>query len=148
MFQFSKDFRGAQCQFPATACNPTKLGFNGGYNCSGSGRWIYLNPKISGDGFYDFFCLQMDQQMDCFTWSVKRQVLSQASKTIIVLIPALSSRATSSALHKPLYIQYINILDILNQIYIDLLNTDCDNPSSTFSCHLKCPAPASIYLIY
>ena len=143
MFQFSKDFRGAQCQFPATACNPTKLGFNGGYNCSGSGRWIYLNPKISGDGFYDFFCLQMDQQMDCFTWSVKRQVLSQASKTIIVLIPALSSRATSSALHKPLYIQYINILDILNQIYIDLLNTDCDNPSSTFSCHLKCPAPAS-----
>ena len=23
------------------------------------------------------------------------------------------------------------------------LNTDCDNPSSTFSCHLKCPAPAS-----
>ena len=55
MFNFSKDFRGAQCQFPATAYNPTKLGFNGGYNCSGSGRWLSLNPKNSGGGFHEFF---------------------------------------------------------------------------------------------
>ena len=38
MGSFQKDFRGGQCQFPATACNPSKLGYNGGYNCSGTGR--------------------------------------------------------------------------------------------------------------
>ena len=135
MFNFSKDFRGAQCQFPATACNPTKLGFNGGYNCSGSGRWLSLNPISSNDGFYDTFfssngstqCLIPSWHMDCFTRSVKRQVLSQASKMIIVLIPTLPFRATSSPFTGLKYKEVKR----------------CANRSSTFSCHLKCPAPAS-----
>ncbi|KAK7083100.1 hypothetical protein SK128_014119 [Halocaridina rubra] len=31
------DFRGKSCQYPITNCDPKKLGFNGGYNCSGEG---------------------------------------------------------------------------------------------------------------
>ena len=46
-------------------------------------------------------CLISSWHMDCFTRSVKREVLSQASKTMIVIIPALLSRATSSALPRP-----------------------------------------------
>ncbi|KAK4325807.1 hypothetical protein Pmani_003587 [Petrolisthes manimaculis] len=33
----TKEFRGDHCQYPISNCDPKKLGFNGGYNCSGEG---------------------------------------------------------------------------------------------------------------
>ncbi|RXG71349.1 hypothetical protein Avbf_00325 [Armadillidium vulgare] len=31
----SSEFRGPICQYPISNCDPKKLNFNGGYNCSG-----------------------------------------------------------------------------------------------------------------
>ena len=59
---------------------------------------------------------------------------------MIVIIAALPSRVTSSALPQPPCDDDCDDFDVCD----DDCDDDCANPSSTFSCHLKCPAPASL----
>lgn len=43
--------RGPQCQYPVERCAPSKLNFNGGYNCTGSSDYISCTLKCKTDAW-------------------------------------------------------------------------------------------------
>ncbi|PNF36643.1 hypothetical protein B7P43_G19101, partial [Cryptotermes secundus] len=52
--QCPQEFRGPQCQYAASACSAGKLGFNGGYRCSGSDTGVTCNVSCpSGSHFQE-----------------------------------------------------------------------------------------------
>lgn len=52
--QCPQDFRGPQCQYSAYACSVAKLGFNGGYKCTGNGDTFACTLSCPEGGQFEF----------------------------------------------------------------------------------------------